>query len=62
MKRESFNIPGHVHFLTFSCPKTQRLLTDNQTCPWLAEAIDEAHGPKSLTRGRMCSCRSTCIF
>jgi len=42
MKREFLNIPGHVHFLTFSCLRKQRLLSDEQICLWLAEAIDEA--------------------
>ena len=42
MNRESSNIPGHLHFLTFSCLKKQRLLTDDQTCLWLAEALDKA--------------------
>ncbi len=41
-RRKNLNIPGHAHGLTFSCYRTQKLLTCERTCRWLAEAIDAA--------------------
>ena len=48
MNRESFDIPGHVHFLTFSCLKKQRLLA--------AVALTPGQGISSSVR----SCGSAC--
>ncbi len=42
MKRKSFNDPGHVHFLTFTCYRRQQLLTDSFACCILANCISEA--------------------
>lgn len=36
---EHFNLPGHVHFLTFSCYRRMPLLTNYLWCSWLAESI-----------------------
>jgi len=49
MKRQSFNDPGHAHYLTFTCFRRRQLLTDDQTRAWLAQSIDQArriHGFK----------------
>jgi len=40
MKRKYYNIPGHFHYLTFSCYHRKRLLNDSIICQWLAENID----------------------
>ncbi|MEW6533065.1 MAG: transposase [Thermodesulfobacteriota bacterium] len=37
-----FNLPGHVHFLTFSCYRRLPLLTNELWCSWLAESISRA--------------------
>jgi putative transposase len=37
-----FNLPGHIHFLTFSCYRRMPLLTDDLWCSWLAESISRA--------------------
>ena len=37
-----YNIPGHAHYLTFSCYKRQPLLTLSEPRRWLCEAIVEA--------------------
>jgi putative transposase len=42
MGRKSFNIPGHSHFLTFSCWKRRPFLTDRHTCSEFIKALDEA--------------------
>jgi len=44
MKRQSFNDPGHAHYLTFTCFRRQQLLTDNRIRAWLAQSIDQARG------------------
>jgi putative transposase len=36
-----FNIPGHVHELTFSCHKKAPLLKAPRTCEWLAEYVED---------------------
>lgn len=42
MRRKSFNIPGHAHYLTFSCYHNQPLLTDDTLCIRLSAAINKA--------------------
>ena len=42
MKRKSFNIPGHAHYLTFSCYRKRQLLTEDRLCLWLTESLDNA--------------------
>jgi len=42
MTRKSFNIPGHSHFLTFSCWKRRPLLVDHHTCSEFTRALDKA--------------------
>ena len=42
MGRTSFNIPGHSHFLTFSCWKRRPFLTDRHTCSEFTKALDKA--------------------
>jgi putative transposase len=37
-----FNLPGHVHFLTFSCYRRMPLLTYDLRCSWLAESISRS--------------------
>jgi putative transposase len=41
MSRASFNIPGHTHFLTFSCWERQPFLTDQHTCTEFTKALDK---------------------
>ena len=38
-RNKKYNIPGHAHFLTFSCYKRQPLLTNDKWRLWLAESI-----------------------
>jgi putative transposase len=42
MRRPAVNEPGHAHELTFSCFHRYAFLKAEQTCQWLADAIDEA--------------------
>ena len=42
MHRRAYNDPGHVHFLTFSCYRRHQFLADQETCHWLAEAIEKS--------------------
>jgi putative transposase len=46
--RRSFDEPGHVHELTFSCYRRYRLLSAERTCDWLARAIDGARERRSF--------------
>ena len=41
-RRQSYNIPGHAHELTFSCYRRYAFLKAERTCTWLAEAIERA--------------------
>jgi putative transposase len=34
-----FNLPGHVHVLTFSCHQRMPLLLNDAWCSWLAESL-----------------------
>ncbi len=36
------NEPGHAHCLTFSCFHRQQWLVSDQTCQWMADAINRA--------------------
>ena len=38
-RRVRFNIPGHVHELTFSCFKNRPFLSDDQYCSLVAKAV-----------------------
>jgi putative transposase len=40
--RKNINEPGHAHELTFSCYRRFPFLKSEQTCQWLAEAIENA--------------------
>jgi len=42
MKRVTFNLPNHAHFLTFSCYRRQQLLTDDTLCRHLLSCWDDA--------------------
>ena len=42
MRRKSYNLPHHAHFLTFSCYRRQQLLTDDALCSQLLESWDRA--------------------
>lgn len=42
MRRQSFDIPGHVHFLTFSCYRRCQILTDESACRLLAGSLSAA--------------------
>jgi putative transposase len=42
MKRTSFNLSNHAHYLTFSCYRKQQLLTDGVLCRKLLSCWDEA--------------------
>ena len=42
MKRTSYNLPNHAHFLTFSCYRRQQLLTCDDLRLQLVKAWDEA--------------------
>lgn len=48
MRRQSFNIQGHAHFLTFSCWKRRKFLTDRQTCMEFTRALDKARRVEQL--------------
>ena len=38
-RNKKYNIPGHAHFLTFSCYQRFALLTNDLWRTWLAESI-----------------------
>ena len=40
--RRSYDVPGHAHYLTFSCWRGQRFLAAERGCLWLLEAIGAA--------------------
>ncbi len=40
--RKAIDAPGHAHELTFSCYRGFQFLKSEQTCQWLAEAIQTA--------------------
>ncbi len=48
MDRESFNIAGHAHFLTFSCFHKRQLLTDDRVRHWLAQSINECRDVEQI--------------
>lgn len=41
-RRQTFNVPGDAHELTFSCYRRFPFLSAERTCLWLADAINEA--------------------
>ncbi len=36
---KTYNLPGHAHFLTFSCYRRMPLLTNEMWRGWLADAV-----------------------
>ncbi len=40
--KQTYNIPGHAHFLTFSCVGRLPLLSRNRTRQWFIDAIESA--------------------
>ena len=42
MRRESFDLAGQVHFVTFSCYKRRQILVDESARTMLAESLDAA--------------------
>jgi putative transposase len=42
MQRHSFNIPNHVHFLTFSCYRRMQVLAHSEACAMLATSLNSA--------------------
>ncbi|MCK4462469.1 MAG: transposase [candidate division Zixibacteria bacterium] len=48
MKRTSYNLPNHAHFLTFSCFHRQQLLTSNNLRSQLLIAWNEARHTGNL--------------
>lgn len=45
---KTYNVPGHVHFLTFSCYRRMPLLTNDAWRSWLADAITAACGEHDM--------------
>ena len=41
-RRQSSNVPGHAHELTFCCHRRLALLSKDRTRSWLVDAIDHA--------------------
>jgi len=41
-ERRAFNVPGHAHYLTFSCSHGLPLLNRDRTRLWLLETMDRA--------------------
>jgi putative transposase len=41
-RRPLLNEPGHAHELTFCCHRRFRFLQSDQTCQWLADALDQS--------------------
>ena len=37
-----YNLPGHAHYLTFSCQKRMKLLATEQACQWFLKALQLA--------------------
>jgi putative transposase len=42
MRRQSFNLAGHAHFLTFTCFNRCQILADPGACQLLARSINDA--------------------
>ena len=40
--RKRYDVPGHAHYLTFSCWRSQAFLSRDRARAWLVEAIDKA--------------------
>jgi len=40
--RKRYDVPGHAHYLTFSCWRNQAFLGRDRARWWLLEAIDKA--------------------
>jgi len=41
-RKKSYDIPGHAHFLTYSCHRRLPLLTKDRTRQWVIDALDTA--------------------
>ena len=37
-----YNVPGHAHFLTFSCLRRQAFLSGGRACEWFLQALEAA--------------------
>jgi putative transposase len=46
--RKSYNTPGHVHFLTFSCWQQLQFLRRSETCLEFARALDRARSTEQF--------------
>jgi REP-associated tyrosine transposase len=46
--RQSYNIPGHAHELTFSCYRRCPFLRADRCCQWLADAIQAGRESQSF--------------
>jgi putative transposase len=42
LHRKSYDEPGHVHVLTFTCYRRYSYLKPERTCRWFAQAIEQA--------------------
>ena len=40
--KKTYNLPGHAHYLTFSCHKQLPLLNRDRTRQWVVDALDAA--------------------
>jgi len=38
--KQTFNIPGHAHYLTYSCRRHLPLLSRDRACWWVIEALE----------------------
>ncbi|MBI1375306.1 MAG: hypothetical protein GC159_21520, partial [Phycisphaera sp.] len=47
-RRQSYNVPGHAHFLTFSCYRRWPMLNRDRSRRWVIEAIDAARNTLNL--------------
>ncbi|HUU09691.1 MAG TPA: hypothetical protein VM431_04040 [Phycisphaerae bacterium] len=43
-RRKRYDVPGHAHYLTFSCWRNQPLLARERPRAWLLESLDAARG------------------
>ena len=48
MRRKFYDIPGHIHFITFSCVHHLHLLSDHGVCCWLAEEMAQAFSSQQI--------------
>jgi putative transposase len=41
-RKVTYNVPGHAHFVTYSCHQRLPLLSKDRSCQWVVDAIDKA--------------------